>query len=199
MTDVWEQAAQNTSGQQGSEASQLGESYEDQPSGLFATGGEGSGPSLMNKTHAVGTERTGVIAKPPYDKHSTTMAGDLKYWQGREKKPVTNAVNPATGEKNRPVKETVVVLDTEYTMSAEEARALNRDEPYEGGKRSVIVSGGDLKKLKEAIADAVKRGISIRSDADMVGKRLTVKRTGTLPNPHGGDPIKVHEYRIDNA
>jgi hypothetical protein len=182
--------------------SQLGEAY-DSPSGLFTTGGEVAGPSLFNKTHPVGTERTGIIAKPPYDRHSTNMKGELKYWENttrnkRGDKPVTDAISKVNGKPNDPVMDTVIVLDTEYQMDAAEAVALSREEPFEGGRRSVTIST-DKKLVIEAIQDANRRGIVIRGDADMVGKRLTVKRTGQRPNPHGGDTIKEHAYRIDNA
>jgi hypothetical protein len=199
MSDPW--AAAQSAGTPASTTpvgdSQLADSY-DSPSSLFAPGGEGAGPSLFNKTHPVGTERTGIIAKAPYDRHSTNMKGELKYWQQGEKKPVTNAFHPVTNQPNRPAMDTVIVLDTEYQMDAAEAAALGREEPFEGGRRSVTVST-DMKLVKEAIADAIKRGMTIRGDADLEGKRLTVKRVSQRPNPHGGDPIKEHAYRIDNA
>jgi hypothetical protein len=201
MSDPW--AAAQSAGSPASTTtaptgeSQLADSY-DAPSSLFAPGGEGAGPSLFNKTHPVGTERTGIIARAPYDRHSTNMKGELKYWQQGEKQPVTNAFHPVTNQPNRPCMDTVIVLDTEYVMNAAEAGALGREAPFEGGRRSVTIST-DMKLVKDAIADAVNRGVPIRGDADMVGKRLTVMRVNQRPNPHGGDPIKEHSYRIDNA
>lgn len=200
MSDPWADAATAPAGDQNG-GSQLSDSYAGKPSALFSPGGDGVGPSLLNKTHPVGTERTGIIARPTFDRHSTTMKGELKYWpQDNSKKPVLDAVDRATGQPNRKVYDTIVVLDTEYTMDATEAAALNREQPFEGGRRSYTInSAEEMKKFKEAIVDAVKRGVPLTSDEDMVGKRLTVKRTGQKPNPHGGDPIKVHEFRIDAA
>jgi ribosomal protein S16 len=200
MSDPWAaaQSASSPASTAPAGESQLADSYGQEESQLFSGGGEGAGPSLFNKTHPVGTERTGIIVKPPYDRHSTNMKGELKYWQQGEKQPVTNAVNPATGQPNRPVMDTVIVLDTEYQMDAAEAAALGREAPYEGGQRSDTISK-DMKLVMEAIADAVKRGVQITKGADMVGKRYTKKRVSQKPNPHGGDPIKEHSYRIDNA
>lgn len=189
--DPWaeQQEQQNAGGRQ--------EAYGNGPSRLF--GAEGGAPSLFNKTHAVGTERTGIITKAPYDQQRTKMgSGEPLFWQAGEKQPVTAPANPHTGQPNRPVNDTVIELDTEYVMDQAEATALNRETPYEGGERRDFV-GRELKAFKEAIKDAVARGIRLTCDDDMVGKRLTKKRVATKPNPHGGDPIKVHAYRIDNA
>jgi hypothetical protein len=200
MSDPWAAAQSATSPASSAPAgdSQLADSYGQEESQLFNFGGEGAGPSLFNKTHPVGTERTGIIVKAPYDRHSTNMKGEPKYWQQGEKRPVTAAVNPLTGQPNRPAMDTVIVLDTEYQMDAAEAVALNRETPFEGGRRSVTIST-DMKLVKAAIEDARVRNITINGGADLVGKRLTVKRVSQKPNPNGGDPIKEHSYRIDNA
>jgi hypothetical protein len=54
------------------------------------------------------------------------------------------------------------------------------------------------KAFYDAIQDAVNRGVSLTSDADLIGKRITAKRVGQTPNA-GGNPSWVMEYRIDNA
>lgn len=197
--DPWA-AAQKT--EPAEEASSLAEGF-DQPSQLFAGGGEGIGPSLFNKTHPVGTERTGIIAKPTFDRQSSNIKGVPVYWpKGRGGKPTTEPRDPATNEPNRPVMDTVIVLDTEYTMDAAEAQALQREEPFEGGRRSrIIARKEDKDKLIAAIQDYNRRNPKnpITKDGDMVGKRFTDKRVATRVNPEGGDPIKIHEFRIDLA
>ena len=169
------------------------EAYGNAPSGLF--GSEGGAPSLFNKSHAVGTERTGIISKAPYSQQRTKRGTNEPLFWGIDNKP--KILNEG-GQSNRPVNDDVIEIDTEYVMDQAEAAILDRDEPYEGGERRVFV-GRERKAFKEAIKDAVKRGIRLTCDEDMVGKRLTVKRVATQKNPHGGDPIKVHAYRIDNA
>lgn len=196
QTDPWAAADAAQNGSTSGPASRQ-EAYGSGPSRLFGTGG--GAPTLFNKSHPVGTERTGIITKAPYDQQRTKMGtGELLFWQNGEKGPVTNPVNAATGQPNRPVLDTVIELSTEYVMDQAEAGALNRDSIYEGTDRRDFV-GKELKAFQDAIKDAVSRGIQLNSDADMVGKRLTKKRVSTKPNPHGGDPIKVHAYRIDNA
>lgn len=192
MTDVWADAdKQNQDSRQGAYAAPAAG-----PSRLF--GAEGGAPSLFNKSHPVGTERTGIITKKPYDQQRTKMgSGEPLFWQPGNKLG-TDAVNATTGQPNRPVLDTVIEVETDYAMDAQEAGLLNRDESYEGGDRRIFV-GKEIKAFKDAIKDAVQRGVQLTSDADMVGKRITQKRVSTKPNPHGGDPIKVHTYRIDNA
>lgn len=174
------------------------EAYGSGQSRLF--GGEGGAPSLFNKTHAVGTKRTGIITKAPYDQQRTKLgSGEPLFWgQGKGQPPTTDAIDAATGQRNRPVMDTVIELDTEYTMDASEAARLGREEAYEGGERRVFV-GREIKPFKDAIKDAVKRGVQLTCDEDMVGKRLTVERSREERNPHGGDTIKHHTFRIDNA
>ena len=197
--DPWAEADAATSGAstQNGGGSQLGESYAGKPSQLFS-GGEGAGPSILNKTHKIGTTRTGIIAKPTYDRQSTNQKGEKRYWQDGQNSPVTDAVNPITHQPNRPVWDTVVVLDTDYVMSAEEAKAVNRETPYEGGQRSLILSGDDLKKFRIAVKKVAGK-LGITCDEDMVGKRVTVTRAAEKPNPNGGDSIKIHEFEISAA
>lgn len=204
MSDPW--AAAQSAGSPASTAtaptgeSQLAGSYGQEESQLFNAGSETAGPSIINKTHGVGVERTGIIDKAPYDRNSTNMKGEPQFWQQGEKQPVTAAINPLTNQPNRPVRDTVLVLDTEYEMDASEAAQLNRETPFEGGRRSYTAKdGAGVKQLKAAIADACERGVQINSGKDMIGKRFTIVTTALKPNPHGGDPIKVRDLRIDNA
>ncbi len=199
--DPW--AAANAA-QTGASADGQGESRQDayQGSGngqsrLF--GSEGGAPSLFNKSHKVGTKRSGIITKAPYDQQRTKMgSGEPLFWQAGEKSPVTAPVNPHTGQKNRPVNDTVIEISTDYAMDAEEAALTNRETPYDGGARRVFV-GKELKAFKDAISKAVEGGMRLTCDADLVGKKLTVERTGMKPNPNGGDPIKIHSFLIENA
>lgn len=208
MTDPW-QAAHNAQAQsngtpppsvpQTEAATGLAGAYADQPSGIFAGSG-GAGPSLMNKTHPVGTSRTGIVAKPPYLRQSTNQKGEPKFWQQGSNQPVTNAVD-AAGQPNRKVMDTIVELDTEYQMDAQEAAMLNREAPFEGGRRSITLAGDKLKAFIKAVQayNASHPTAPITGDPDMVGKRVTETRVATKPNPNGGDPIKIHEYQIADA
>jgi hypothetical protein len=189
----------------GRDQSQLADAYVPEPeqeSQLFA-GGVVSYPSLFNKTHALGTERTGIITRVT-DVHSRTYStegpGELKYWQEGEKGPVTRAVNHLTGKPNRPVLDTHFELDTEYRLSAAEAAAIGRrpeDVEQDEGKRVFAAGGFDIKAVKEALArDAGPLGIT--KTADLIGKRITVKRAGQHPNP-GGNPSWVLEVKFSRA
>ncbi len=202
--DVWAAAAnkaQATSGQQNSGESQLADGgYAESESQLF-NDSTGAGPSIINKTHKVGTKRTGIIAEKPYDRQSTNVAGKPKFWQDGSNKPVLDAVNPLTGQPNRKVMDTILVLDTDYVMDAAEARAINRDAPFEGGRRSYTAGGEKLKLLKAAMkafneSPAANKGKPISSGADMVGLRFTVERVGEKPNPNGGESIKIEELSL---
>lgn len=199
QTDPWAAASATATPASNGNSSQLADSYEDQESQLFS-GGEGAGPSIINKTHPVGTIRTGIIAKKPFDRQSTNTKGELKYWQQGEQQPVTNPIDPRTNQPNRKVMDTVVVLDTEYVMDAAEAAALGRDVPFEGGQRSFTAGGENLKLLRDAIkafnANPAHAARKITGGAAMVGLRFTINRVAQKPNPHGGDPIKVHELTL---
>jgi hypothetical protein len=200
MTDVWA-AAQGKPANTGQPAgeSQIADSYEEQESQLFS-GGEGAGPSIINKTHRVPSKRTGIIAKAPYDRHSTNVAGKLKFWQDGQNSPVLEPINPVTGQPNRKVMDTVLVLDTDYVMSAEEAKALGRETPYEGGRRSFTAGGENLKLLRKAIetynANPANASRKITGGKSMMGLRFTIDRVAEKPNPNGGDTIKVHEIEL---
>lgn len=190
-------AAANSAGQ-----SSVADAYaapEQASSRLFAEGGSGS-PSLINQTHMLGAVRTGVITKAPFDRQRTQNGtNDPLYWPSTgDRKPTTAAVDATSGQRNKPVLDTLIEVETEYSMDVNEATLLGRDEPYEGGARTLFV-GKDVKKFKEAIAEAVKSGVKLTSDADMLGKRLTVEVTSVKPNPHGGFPLKEKKYTITNA
>jgi hypothetical protein len=171
---------------------------QEQESQLF--GGGVSYPSLFNKTHLLGAVRTGIITKVTDVQartYSTDGPGELKYWQEGESKPVTTAVNPATGKQNRPVMDTHFELDTTYRITAPECAAINRDPSYvekDEGRRVFAAGGFDLKATREALArDA--GALGIHKTADLIGKRITVKRAGQKPNP-GGNPSWILEVKF---
>lgn len=191
MTDPWSttQNTSTTAPQGGEGGSNLAESFAGEGSQLF--GGGGRPTSLFNKTHQLGTERTGIITAAPYDVHSTDFnTKKPKYW-GADRKPVLEALDPNTGEKLRPVKDTVIELDTEYRQSQQEATALGKDfNPNDDGARAATISGQDLKTLRKEIGR-----LGIRSEAEMVGLRFTMKRAGQKPNP-GANPSWVNEITL---
>lgn len=193
--DPWAQAA-GSNGQAG-ESSQGDRqaAYGSGPSRLFAPA-TGGAPSLFNASHPVGTERTGIITKAPYDQQRTKLGGPDNgkplFWPVGQGGPTTD---PESGRK---VMDTVIEIETEYVMDQDEAVALNREKPYEGGARRVFV-GREIEAFMKAIEDANRRGVGLVDDDSMVGKRLTVKRISQRPNPHGGQSIKEHAFRIDNA
>lgn len=130
-------------------------------------------PSLFNKTHGVGTERSGIITKAPEDRQSRFFkeggVGPLKFW-GLDGKPTEDAVGLG-GKPNRPVMDTVFVLDTEYRMSEAELAEAGMDE--DNGQRGVFAGGDLLKAIKSALKES-----GARKRADLVGARLTLKRAG---------------------
>lgn len=174
---------------------------------LFSQGS--AAPSLMNKTHLLGTSRTGIIKgltdKQDQDYNSKTP----KYWstskvggEQRNRAITTDAIDGPTGQPNRPVMVTHVELETEYRLSEGEAAAISRDAASiasDTGKRVEVVGGLDFKAFSEAMVDARARGITIASPKDLEGKRLTVTRAGQVPSKSGtGNPSWVKTYRIDN-
>lgn len=173
---------------------------------LFAEGG--AAPSLFNKTHFVGTERSGIIGGTEDRQDRDFNAKMPKYWSaskvGGEQKNraiTTDAIDGPTGQPNRPVMVTHITLATEYRMTSQEAITVGRDASYadsDDGQRVEVVGGLDFKAFREAMLDARKRGIALTSPADLIGKRLTVKRAGQKANP-GGNPSWIKEYRIDAA
>jgi hypothetical protein len=143
--------------------------------------------------------RTGIITRAPYDVHSTTFGENAqpKYWTP-DWKVTTDAVGPG-GVANKPIKDTLVELQTDYRMDAAERTAIGRAEDYEDEGVRIFYAGGQaLKALREAIKAAGKNGIRITSGEAMVGLRLTVKRSGQKPNP-GGNPSWLYEAKIERA
>lgn len=183
--------------------------------GAFASGGGtalfqqgGLAPSLFNKTHFVGTERKGRITKAPYEQQSLDFNSRLpKYWSlskvGGEQKNravTTDAIDAPTGKPNRPVMDVLIELETEYgPLSQQECAAVGREYPAQAGdsKRVLAVSGKDmLDKFRKAIGvfNAANPG-ALKSEEDMVGLYVTVKRTGQTPNV-GGNASWVHEITL---
>lgn len=206
VTDPWAAAQASTSASTATagESQLAGDLPAPAPaeSQLFNSGGV-SYPSLFNKTHTLGTERTGIITKVTDVQartYSTEGPGDLKFWQQGESKPVTLAVNPLTGERNRPVMDTHFELDTEYRITAAECVAINRKAEYvqeDAGKRVFAAGGFDLKATREALQrDAGALGVTCT--ADLIGKRVTVKRYDQKPNP-GGNPSWILAVKFTAA
>jgi len=173
---------------------------------LFGEGG--AAPALFNKTHFLGTERSGIITKTQDKQDRDFNAKAPKFWSesrvGGEKKngPITtDSIDAPTGKPNRPVMVTHVTLQTSYRMEPQEAVAAGRDANFgetDDGTRVEVVGGFDLKIFREAMLDARRRGITLNGPKDLEGKRLTVKRAGQKQNL-GGNPSWIKEYRIDNA
>jgi hypothetical protein len=140
-------------------------------SGLF--GGEKL-PGLFNKFITPGTQRTGIIVKKPTQRQARDIEGKPKYWDEDEQKVTT--VN--TG---RPLKDSVIVLQTEYRYTEQEIADRNIDPldvEEDKGLRGIFASGD----LKAAIMRAI-RVAKVRSEAEMVGMRLTVDRGRKVPIP----------------
>lgn len=142
---------------------------EDQYDSLF--GGEKL-PSLFNKTHGAGTERSGIIVKAPEKRQSRFFkeggVGKFKFW-GVDGKPTEDAMGPAG--PNKPVYDEMFVLDTDYRMTPEELSEAGMDE--DNGQRGVFASGESLRAIKAALKEA-----GAKNRSQLVGSRLTLKRTG---------------------
>lgn len=131
-------------------------------------------PSLWNKTHGVGTERTGIILQPPKDIPSFMYKagggrGAAKYWL--DGKPTDKSVHPTTGVALDRVYDTLFVLQTDYRLTPEELLKSEMDE--DDGKRGWFAGGEDLKAIKAAI-----RSAGVKNREALVGMRLTGTRTG---------------------
>jgi hypothetical protein len=151
-------------------------------------------PSILNKTHGVGATVTGIIADVPYDKQSRFYKanggmGDLKFW-GKEGKPTKDAIG-ADGKPNRPVMDTVVPIDTEYRLTAAELAEKEMDS--DSGARSWSVGGGEeLAAFRKAI-----RAARLSSRDQLVGKRITITRTGK--RPAGDFEAWLYDVKITEA
>jgi hypothetical protein len=199
--DPWAAAAGNgtqtqtaSSGQVADTGGNLTTSFAGEQSQLF--GGAVLPPSLMNKTHLLGTERRGRITVAPYDVQSRDFkTKKAKYWANSPlpdgKKVTTEPLDHVTGEKLRPVKDTVIELATEYRFSTAECAAIERDANMpDDGSRAFYASGDDLKQLRAEI-----RRLGLRSENDMIGLTFSVKRVGQKPNP-GGNPSWINEIKL---
>lgn len=170
MSDAFSRAAASAQATQSTapEGSGMTDS-EDGQSSLF--GGEKL-PSLFNRFVMPGESRTGIITKPPADRHDRDVAGDPKFWD-----PVTKKVtNVDTG---RPLKATVIVLQTEYRFTPQEIadRGIDpMDVEDDKGVRGIFASG----EMKAAITKAC-RVARVRRESEMVGMRLTVTRGKKVP------------------
>jgi len=130
--------------------------------------------SLWNKSHGVGTTRTGIILQPPKDIPSFMYKagggrGDAKYWL--DGKPTKLTVHPTTGVALDRVYDTLFVVQTDYRMTPEELLKSEMDE--DEGKRGWFAGGEDLKAIKAAI-----RASGVKNREALVGMRLTGTRTG---------------------
>jgi hypothetical protein len=197
MTDQFEQAAAaaaQATAQVADTSGNLTTSFAGEQSQLF--GGPVLPPSLLNKTHLLGTERVGRITAKPYDVHSRDMATKKpKYWPKSPladgKKIAFTPTDHITGEKLDPVKDTVIVLATEYRFTPGEAAAVNRDANLpDDGTRAFYASGEDLKRIRAEI-----QRLGVRSEQEMIGMTLSVKRIGQKPNP-GGNPSWITEIKL---
>jgi len=163
-------------------------------------GGGKRRPGLFNRTHFKGTERTGVIRdiKDVHASFHPNEGGGLKYWpagqSGKGVKPTGNDVG-MDGKPNRPVMDTVFILDTEYRLSPAEVSMLEFDaEAASGdeGERGWVV---DIRATQEAIkvynASAPQ---PINNPAALIGKRITVRR---LMDP--GVKGQAWDVKISNA
>lgn len=187
-------------------ASSLAASYTPAPGSASLLFAGGAAPSLFNKTHPLGTVRTGIITKAPYDRHDQDFNAKLpKYWSTSRvngKATTTDAIDVPTGQPNRPVMSTHIELDTDYCMDVNECVAVSRDVAFaqqDDGKRVFVVTGKQgFQAFREAIGQAIATGVSITKDEDLVGLRLTVKRVGQTPNP-GGNPSWVIAVKLERA
>lgn len=172
----------------------LTEAYTGERTQLF--GGPVLPPSLMNKTHLLGTERSGRISVAPYDVQSRDIKTKRpKFWANSPlpdgKKITFEPRDHVTGEALRPVKDTIVVVETSYRFDAAECAAIERDPNMpDDGTRAFYVSGDDLKQLRAEI-----RRLGLHSEQEMVGLTLTVKRVAQKPNP-GYNPSWVNKITL---
>lgn len=133
--------------------------------------------SLFNKTHGIGTSRSGRISKAPEDRQSRFFkedgVGALKFWgknAAGKAVPVANDTD-ASGNKLKPCLDTVFVLDTEYRLTPAELAERGMDE--DNGKRGFFASGDSFVAIRKAIQEA-----RLSSRSQLVGMKLTVTRTG---------------------
>lgn len=193
-----QQPAQPETGQGGQQGSSLAGNYtqpEAGPSRLFAPAG--AAPSLFNKTHPLGTERTGIITKAPFDQQQQDFNEKKpKYWSTSKvggKAFTTDPIDAPTGQPNRKAMGTHIEMSTDYRMTPQEITAVggNRDVSFantDDGKRVYVASNKyEYEAFRKAMAAAIAAGIPLTEDEDLVSLRLTVKRARQQSNP-GGNP-----------
>jgi hypothetical protein len=184
------------------QGSNLSGSFASKGSSLFSGGNGNFYPALFNKTHAPGTEFSGIILTPPRDVQSMSFPrnpGDPRlpqYWvtdpATGKRVPGTTAVDPITRLPNDPVQDLLIELQTEIRFDAATLAAIGRDATYEDdGKRAWQISGkkrpaghvaGRATNPMRAVLDAIEAfnadnpGRKITDEESMVGLRLTARR-----------------------
>lgn len=163
-------------------------------------GGPTMAPSLVNKTHGLGSVRYGVIKAAPYDVQARDFnTKEPKFFlktpvnvNGKIHKVGPIAVDPTTGQPNDKVLDTVIPLDTEYRFTEAESAAVGRDHSIpDDGERAFYLSGDTLKQFKSEM----RRIGGISSTEDLVGLKFMVERVGQKPNP-GGNPSWVTKLTL---
>jgi hypothetical protein len=156
-----------------------------EPESQLFGGGQGAGPSVFTKDHKVGDVVEGTITAAPFDRQSTDIAGNLRYWTEKGR-----GAQPTTSQTPWPIMDTVVPLSTEYRFSAEELKKREMDE--DDGTRAFYAGGEALKALRAAVKEA-----RITSGSQMVGMKFRAKRSGTKPTNKGNDAwlYEVHLSR----
>lgn len=212
MTDPWAAAQTQTAPAQTSQAGQgqqqggsgnLAGSFAGKGSSLFNGGNGNFYPALFNKTHAPGTEFSGVILTPPRDVQSMSyprQPGDPRlpqFWvtdtQGK-RVPGTAPVDPITHQRNDPVMDLLIELQTDVRFDAATLQAIGRDATYvDDGKRAFQINGkkrpaghvagqptNPMRALLDAIdafnEDPANAGKKITDEESMVNLRLTARR-----------------------
>ena len=209
MTDPWAAAqsagataTQQPPAQQGQLSGSLSGSFASKGSSLFNGGNGNFYPALFNKTHAPGTEFSGIILTPPRDVQSMSYPrnpGDPRlpqYWvtdaQGK-RVPGTAPVDPITRQPNDPVMDLLIELQTDVRFDAATLAAIGRDATYvDDGKRAWQINGkkrpqnhqpGQAANAMRAVLDAIEAynanpasAGKITDEESMVGLRLTARR-----------------------
>jgi hypothetical protein len=209
MTDPWAAAQTQTApaqtapaGQQGS--GNLSGSFAPKGSSLFNGGNGNFYPALFNKTHAPGTEFSGIILTAPRDVQSMSYPrkeGDPRlpqFWvtdpATGKRIPGTAAADPITHQPNDPVMDLLIELQTDARFDAATLQAIGRDASYvDDGKRAFQINGkkrpaghvaGQATNPMRAVLDAIdafnadpgNAGRKITDEESMKDLRLTVRR-----------------------
>jgi len=200
QTAPWSDRQAGQGQQQSNGGGSLSGSFASKGSSLFNGGNGNFYPALFNKTHAPGTEFSGVILTPPRDVQSMSYPrnpGDPRlpqFWvtdaQGK-RVPGTAPVNPITHQPNDPVMDLLVELQTDVRFDAATLAAIGRDATYvDDGKRAWQINGkkrpanhvaGQPVNPVRAVLDAIEAYNTtatkkITDEESMVGLRLTARR-----------------------